>query len=154
MESKLYSMAELERLSGVKRRIIHFYVKERVISPPIGTKGIAKYTERQLLSLQLIKHLKKSHLKLLGIKETLEALSVEEMRSMLEKAEQNDDTPGTPPDKNHRYLRELKRNPAVNQTSWERFEIVKGLELNVSNDVMEKLGSRLFQWIEYLKKII
>ena len=86
MNDKKYNMTELEKISGVPRRTIHFYSQEGIIPPPFGTGGAAKYGETHLLRLKLIKALKKSHLKLSGIKEALDAMDLDEMRNLLMKS--------------------------------------------------------------------
>lgn len=89
MREKLYMMTELEKKSGLPRRTIHFYSKEGIIPPPFGTGGAAKYGEMHLLRLKLTKILKKSYLKLDGIKEALNAMDNDEMRNMLKMSLQN-----------------------------------------------------------------
>lgn len=81
-----YTITDLERLANLPRRTIHFYVKEGVIPPPDGTGGGAKYSEHHLLRLKLIRHLQKSHLKLSGVREALDAMSLEEMRTLVDEA--------------------------------------------------------------------
>ena len=81
-----YTVSELETLTGINRRTIHFYVKEGVISAPDGAGGGARYGEGHLLRLQLTRELQKSHLKLSGIKEAMDRLSAGEMRAMVLKA--------------------------------------------------------------------
>jgi DNA-binding transcriptional MerR regulator len=89
MKEKFYSITELERKSGIPRRTIHFYSQEGIIPPPFGTGGAAKYGEIHLLRLRLIRILKKSHLKLSGIKEALDAMNETEMKRLLKTAEQD-----------------------------------------------------------------
>ncbi|TVQ24663.1 MAG: MerR family transcriptional regulator [Spirochaetaceae bacterium] len=81
-----YTVSELEHLTGVSRRTIHFYVKEGVIAPPDGTAGGAYYGEAHLVRLKLTRELQKSHLKLSGIREAMDSLTLDQMRSMLQKA--------------------------------------------------------------------
>jgi DNA-binding transcriptional MerR regulator len=81
-----YTVSELEALTGVQRRTIHFYVKEGVIAAPEGSGGGARYGEEHILRLQLTRELQKSHLKLSGIREAMESLSTEEMRAIVQNA--------------------------------------------------------------------
>jgi DNA-binding transcriptional MerR regulator len=81
-----YTVSELESLTGINRRTIHFYVKEGVIAAPGGAGGGARYGEEHLLRLQLTRELQKSHLKLSGIREAMDRLSVDQMRDMVKKA--------------------------------------------------------------------
>jgi DNA-binding transcriptional MerR regulator len=81
-----YTVSDLESLTGINRRTIHFYVKEGVLPAPQGAGGGARYGEEHLLRLQLTRDLQKSHLKLSGIKEAMDRLSLEQMRVMAKKA--------------------------------------------------------------------
>ena len=78
-----YTVSELEQHTGISRRTIHFYVKEGVIAPPDGVAGGARYGDEHLLRLKLTRELQKSHLKLSGIREAMDRLSLDQMRSML-----------------------------------------------------------------------
>ena len=84
---KNYSITELEKHTGLTRRTIHYYTKEKLIPPPDGIGGGAKYGEEHLLRLQLIKEMQKSHLKLSGIREALDAMNISEMNQLYEKAQ-------------------------------------------------------------------
>lgn len=81
-----YTISELELETGLSRRTIHYYTKERLIPPPLGTGGGARYGEEHRLRLLLIQAMQKSHLKLSGIREALDAMSLDEMRSLLRNA--------------------------------------------------------------------
>ena len=83
MKKTNLTISELENLSGINRRTIHFYTRKKLIPPPDGLGGGARYGEESYLRLLLIKELQKSHLKLSGIKEALDVMSIEEMRSLV-----------------------------------------------------------------------
>ena len=201
MKKKNYSITELEKHTGLTRRTIHYYTKEKLIPPPDGTGGGAKYGEEHLLRLQLIKEMQKSHLKLSGIREALDAMNISEMNQLYEKAQRGkirswdldsienwlvDSSeveatdknsmnylprqniseesnysflnPGNRPRKkkktrNVSYLKDLKRT-TVPDASWERFSVLDGVEINVRSDIMQKYGTIVKNWIEYLKKLI
>ena len=87
LNKKNYSITELEKHTGLTRRTIHYYTKEKLIPPPDGIGGGAKYGEEHLLRLQLIKEMQKSHLKLSGIREALDAMNISEMNQLYEKAQ-------------------------------------------------------------------
>jgi DNA-binding transcriptional MerR regulator len=89
-----FTISELEEKTGMNRRTIHFYVKEGVIDPPSGLGGGARYNEQHLLRLLLTRELQKSHLKLSGIKETLDRMSLDEMRELERKAAHHAPTQG------------------------------------------------------------
>ena len=201
LNKKNYSITELEKHTGLTRRTIHYYTKEKLIPPPDGTGGGAKYGEEHLLRLQLIKEMQKSHLKLSGIREALDAMNISEMNQLYKKAQRGkirswdldsienwlvDSSeveaadknsmnylpgqniseesnysflnPGNRPSKkkktrNVSYLKDLKRT-TVPDASWERFSVLDGVEINVRSDIMQKYGTIVKNWIEYLKKLI
>lgn len=79
--SKLYSITELERLAGLPRRTIHYYVKEGMIPPPDGPGRNARYNEEHLLRLALIREMKAStHLRLEGIREIIDTMNEHQLR--------------------------------------------------------------------------
>jgi len=82
-----YNISELETVAGLTRRTIHYYTKEKLIPPPDGAGGGAKYNDEHLVRLQLIKEMQKSHLKLSGIREALDAMTFIEMKSLYQKAQ-------------------------------------------------------------------
>ena len=201
LNKKNYSITELEKQTGLTRRTIHYYTKEKLIPPPDGIGGGAKYGEEHLLRLQLIKEMQKSHLKLSGIREALDAMNISEMNQLYKKAQRGkirswdldsienwlvDSSeveatdknsmnylprqniseesnysflnPGNRPSKKKRtrnvsYLKDLKRT-TVPDASWERFSVLDGVEINVRSDIMQKYGTIVKNWIEYLKKLI
>ena len=59
-----YTITEIERKTGIARRTIHYYIKERIIPPATGSGGGASYNDEHILRLNLIKEMQKSHLKL------------------------------------------------------------------------------------------
>jgi DNA-binding transcriptional MerR regulator len=80
----MLTIQELETEAGIPRRTIHFYIKEGLIPPPRGTRRNALYGDEHLLRLRLIQVLKEgSHLRLEGIREILDEMSVGEMRDQL-----------------------------------------------------------------------
>jgi len=90
MKNTKLTISELEELTGINRRTIHFYTRKKMIPPPEGLGGGARYGEGSYLRLLLIKELQKSHLKLSGIKEALDAMSIQEMRSLVDTAKDAD----------------------------------------------------------------
>jgi len=81
-----YTITDLERKTGLNRRTIHFYTKEKLIPPPYGAGGGARYGEEHVVRLRLIQELQKSHLRLSGIREALDSMSLDEMKDVLAKA--------------------------------------------------------------------
>lgn len=69
---KWFRIGQLEKLSGVSRRTIHFYLKEGLLPPPMKTgKTMAYYDETHLRRLQAICEAKEKGLPLFAIKERL-----------------------------------------------------------------------------------
>lgn len=81
-----YTISDLEARTGINRRTIHFYVKEGILPAPQGAGGGARYGEEHLLRLQLTRELQKSHLKLSGIREAMDGMTLAQMRAMAKKA--------------------------------------------------------------------
>ena len=81
-----YTITEIERKTGIARRTIHYYIKERIIPPATGSVGGASYNDEHILRLNLIKEMQKSHLKLSGIREALNGMSRSEMEELLRRA--------------------------------------------------------------------
>ncbi len=80
----MLTIQELEAETKIPRRTIHFYIKEGLIPPPEGSRRNAQYGDEHLLRLRLIQIFKEgSHLRLEGIREILDGMSVGEMRDQL-----------------------------------------------------------------------
>lgn len=84
-----YSISELEKVTGLSKRTIHYYTMEKLIPPPEGAGISAKYREEHLLRLKLIGTMQKSHIRLSGIREALEAMTIEDMRRLVREIDQS-----------------------------------------------------------------
>ena len=73
MPNLTLSISDLEELSGVARRTIHFYVREGLLSSPDKPGGGARYGSEHLVRLLLIRELQREHYKLNAIRERLDA---------------------------------------------------------------------------------
>ena len=202
MNNKYYNISELEEITGLTRRTIHYYTKEKLIPPPDGIRGGAKYNNEHLLRLLLTKEMQKSHLKLSGIREALDAMKIKEMEILYKKAQTSkisswdkdsienwiinnskqesgnsrSSYQSKQPEKitesrnysllnlgknakkqkqikNTNYLKDLKRT-ATSDASWERFNVLDGVEINIRQDIMRKYGSIIEGWVAYLKKLV
>ncbi len=70
-----YKIAELERLSGVSRRTIHFYLQQKLIHPPVKTgKTMAYYDGTHLEKLAFIKKEKALGMPLIAIRQKIEEI--------------------------------------------------------------------------------
>jgi DNA-binding transcriptional MerR regulator len=166
METKNYSIAELEHLSGFPRRTIHFYVREKMISPASSKGGPAKYGEDHLLRLQMIRVLQSSHLRLDGIREALNSMDTTEMRRTIgdaegtrrewdseavstwvaAKPESHRDLAADHVSRVSNMLAGLKR-AAPQVESWQRMTIADGIEVNLRDNVPEEAKKLLHQMI-------
>jgi len=176
----VYTITELEDLTGLNRRTIHYYTQQGVIPPPEGKGGAARYGEEHLLRLKLIKPLQESHLRLAGIREALEEMSLKEMRTLLNLAssEESWDTDSLenwvrepvlefrhdlpvvsepPRGRRSRFLRNLQRSPVPEETTWQRVPLAEGVELNIRSDADRRVRSavvRLLRESEELRNLL
>ena len=79
-----YSISELEEASGTSRRTIHYYIGRDLLPPADGSGLAARYREMHVLRLRAIAALKEHRLKLEGVREVLDSMSVEELRETFE----------------------------------------------------------------------
>ena len=181
-----YSIKDLESMTGIARRTIHYYIKERLIPSAIGAGGGASYNDEHVMRLNLIKEMQKSHLKLSGIREALDGMSLSEMERLYERAikgkvswdsssleswivdtdnpvhsQVQDMSSGQAGNqqiqrnisKDDSYLKDLKRS-ALPDSSWKRFHVIDGVEINVRSDIMEKYEPTVIWWVKYLRSLI
>ena len=74
------TIKQLERLTGLSRRTIHYYTAERLLPPPEGHARTARYSREHVLRLQLVQILRDTtQLRLDGIREMLAPLTMEEL---------------------------------------------------------------------------
>ena len=71
-ETNWYRIAELEKISGVSRRTIHFYLQERLLHPPMKTgKTMSYYDDEHVSELEYIRKSKKEGVPLFAIRKKL-----------------------------------------------------------------------------------
>ena len=79
---KWFRIGQLEKLSGVNRRTIHFYLKEGLLPPPMKTgKTMSYYDETHLKRLKAIAESKEEGLPLFAIRERLSEMDDEKGRT-------------------------------------------------------------------------
>jgi DNA-binding transcriptional MerR regulator len=177
-----YSITELEKLTGLGRRTIHFYIKEGVVPPPEGLGSTAKYVETHYLRLRLIKYLQRTHLKLSGIKEFLDSMQIEDMRDYLGKAETNSgiesdlsitsfskslssaydhlslSTENADMFSDHEddllinYLKTVPAPPSSKRSSWRHIEIADGVEMHIREDVYRRKEQKITRAAELIRR--
>jgi DNA-binding transcriptional MerR regulator len=174
-----YTITQIEEMTGVLRRNIHFYVKERLLSPPLGLRSSARYNEEHLLRLGVIRVLQGSHLRLEGIREALEKMDLPSMRRMLSSAEGSrkewdaqavDNLVGITHAKprNVSFLRmgthdgehannllsTLPGKTASSGDTWRRIVVAEGIELNMNADLPESTKALVQEYAEKLRTVL
>jgi DNA-binding transcriptional MerR regulator len=79
-----YTMADLERETGINPRTIRFYITQGLIPPAKGRGVGATYSPAHLLRLKAIAALKETHAPLNEIKQRLEGMREEDLAAMLQ----------------------------------------------------------------------
>jgi DNA-binding transcriptional MerR regulator len=122
---KKYTIEDLSNLTGFSRRTIRFYVQKNIIEPPSGRGKGGFYYDSHLSNLLEIRLLQEQKLNLNSIKNIL--------RGTGQKSKED-------PEK---YARDLRV----------RYEIVPGLEINISRDLEEKKNKKILETIRMIKSI-
>jgi len=79
-----YTLADLERETGISGRTIRYYISQGLLAPAHGRGPSATYDLGHLVRLRAISLLKSSHLPLEEIKQRLAPLSDDEIAAMLQ----------------------------------------------------------------------
>lgn len=123
--AKKYTIEELSNLTGFSRRTIRFYVQKNIIEPPSGRGRGGFYYDSHLSNLLKIRLLQEQKLNLNSIKDILRKTG----QVLKEDPE--------------KYVRDLRV----------RYEIVPGLEINISRDLEEKKNKKILETIRLIKSI-
>jgi DNA-binding transcriptional MerR regulator len=197
MKNKTYTITELEELTDLNRRTIHYYTKEGLIPAPEGSAGGAWYTTEHILRLCLIKRMQRTHLKLSGIKEILGSLSIMEMKKLVKITENQNyswnlrslqgwlnepDSPILPYSRPTQSLRHQAAKSRIQNTtknkplrkidkkivdhvpdkkpphsivdsSWKRYTISDGVEINIRSDILKNYRKIINSWIRQLRDV-
>lgn len=173
-----FTINDLVNETGLKKRTIHYYSKNGIIPPPQGAGIGSFYTEIHLLRLKLMRHMKQSHLKLSGIKEAFNGMTVDELTDFYTKVKSDNpewrkaalenwmleekmykyplfqsassvNESDNPVLYKSNYMENIKRKkPDI--TQWEKIVISDGVELQIRKDKL--LGKRKI--LEKLERII
>jgi len=129
-----YTLADLDRETGVNARTIRYYITEGLLQPAYGRGPSATYDSDHLLRLRLIQQLKSERLSLKDIKERLSHLTPEDIAVILK----------------------VQMQPAAD--TWQRFSLHPDFEISV-RDV--PAGSREMTYthafdliIEYARSVL
>jgi DNA-binding transcriptional MerR regulator len=154
-----YTITELEKLTGLPRRTIHFYTKQRIIPPPKGRAGGARYSNIHVFRLRLIKHLQPTQLKLTGIKQYLDSLPQRDLETQFEKLEREaieklrnrsgraDKSKSVP---TQSLLEKLAESRQIGKSAWHRFEIADGVEIHVRENQLRLHETAINEWVNKL----
>jgi DNA-binding transcriptional MerR regulator len=80
---KKYTINDLVKHTGLNRRLIYFYVSEKLLNPPFGKGAGSYYEEEHYLRLMIIKKLRDNHFNLQTINNILSKLSIEDIRNFV-----------------------------------------------------------------------
>jgi DNA-binding transcriptional MerR regulator len=106
MPDDRYALSELADLADVTPRTVRYYLAQGLL-PSVGHTGPgAKYDDRHLARLRLIRRLQAEHLPLAEIRRRLDALSEDDIRDLAGSAE-----PPAPGDSALEYLRAVLAGP-------------------------------------------
>ncbi|MBN2282773.1 MAG: MerR family transcriptional regulator [Deltaproteobacteria bacterium] len=126
---RLYRIGELERLSGVPRRTILFYVESGLLHPPVKTgKTMAYYDEAHHQKLLFIKNGKKKKIPLVAI------------RQMIERREAEGDTFGMRLDE--RFVLERKKSGELRKPRKKIGKITRNRILQEGSRIFREKGYR------------
>lgn len=164
-----FDLKTLCERADVTPRTVHFYVQQGLL-PPAGAPGPgARYTERHVSRLRLIRLLQKQHLPLAEIAKRLKGLTGAQVDELLVEAKGRQAERGTALDYVRSVLAEapppaarqasqrllgsrwLPRTPAAETSSstapgrsqWERFTLDEGIELHVRRPLTRLQQRRL-----------
>lgn len=131
----MYSIADLESISGVNRRNIHFYIQQGVLPPPEGAGLAARYDEEHLQRLRAIPVLRNRGLRLDEIREKLGQSSAREIAQILA---QPQPLPGA-----------IRRTPraAVSGRTTIRYIVAPGVEIFVDGGLPASMREKVTRLI-------
>lgn len=118
-----WKLTELAEAVGVSPRTVRYYVQRGLLPAPPFRGPDTVYGEEHLVRLKAIRVLQARFLPLDAIQAELQRLSLDELRQLAD----SDATP-TPPV----YAQPAPRRPATALNRYERWELLPGLELHVS----------------------
>jgi DNA-binding transcriptional MerR regulator len=158
-----YTITELEKLTGLSRRTIHFYVKQRLIPRPKGRAGGARYSNIHVFRLRLIKHLQPTQIKLTGIKQYLDSLSQRDLETQFEKLEReaierlrskSSHSEKTKPAPVQDLLSRLNESRQIGKSGWQRFEIADGVEIHIRDNQLRQHETAINEWVNRLAAVL
>ena len=136
----MYSIADLESLTGISRRNIRFYVEQGLVPPPEGAGLGARYDEEHLARLRAIPVLRNRGLRLDDIRERLTDAKPRELQELMAGPQP---LPG-----------EMRRRAnRVSGRASMRYEIASGVEIVVDADLPPSMREKANALIEEAERI-
>jgi DNA-binding transcriptional MerR regulator len=121
MTQEIYTIAQLETLSGISRRTIRFYITRELLDPPEGSKRGSFYTLKHFEDLKKIKQYVSEGYPLIQIKPLLEAnknINVKDKKLSSKSSHKPETTKPT--------------SSTINREVMERYHLVPGIELHTT----------------------
>jgi len=165
-----YSLEELSRLGSVQPRTVRYYIQEDLLPrPERGSGSAARYSDRHLIRLRLVKRLQQRGEPLSRIRAALEHLDDDAVRARLEESE-NGVLVREPGDRSSalEYVRgvmaqvrvEAKASPprsrsaAGERAQWERVTLSPQVELSIRTPLSRHERRRVERLIHEARKIL
>ena len=123
MGNGVYTIEELERLSGVRLRTLRHWAHEKLLPRPLGYGRAARYTDAHLLRAKVVRGLREQRVPLRTVRFRLSGKSDDELRALLPP-----EPPPTAPD----GVPLPPPPPIYPATQWELVTLMDGLLLLVN----------------------
>lgn len=141
-----YTINELEEISGVARRNIHFYVQQGLLPPAEGAGLAARYGEEHLLRLRAIPMLRLRGLRLDAIRETLADMRQPELQQLLAHPQPvppvKDVLPPAP-----------QLPPAPGTETLIRYDLAPGIQLLVESNIAGRRAMAVAELVRYARDL-
>jgi len=122
---KKYIIKDISDLTGFSKRTIRYYVQKKIIEPPSGRGRGGFYYDSHLSNLLKIRLLKERNLNLKSIRDI-----ITERKQGLKEGSKT-------------YSRDIRV----------RYEIIPGLEINISRSLEERKNKKILETIRIIKSI-
>ncbi len=138
---RLYRIAEIERITGIPRRRIHFYIQSGLLNKPLKTgKTMAYYDESHIEQLQLIKRAREQGESLFSVKDRVKDIQPRNDRKISDYylADETEDVRVAESRKKPRGRNSVKTRERILRTGCEMFREC-GYKETKLNDITRKL---------------
>lgn len=139
---RLYRIAEIERITGVPRRRIHFYIQSGLLNKPLKTgKTMAYYDDSHIEQLQLIKRARQRGESLFSVKDRVRDITPRNDRKISDYYLADETETDVPVDDTRKKIRSrnsVKTRERILRTGCEMFS-ENGYKETKLNDITRKL---------------